>query len=135
MARLRLWDAATGRPRSERLPAAGPVMVVAFSPDGKTLVTGTRNGYLEIRDATTGAARGPAQRRRGRVRAITFSPDGALIASGGAVILDAPRASGGRSSVARCSYRKRRPAAPWAARCGTRRRSLRSRSVPTAGSS
>ena len=81
----RLWDAATGAPRTEPLPCAGPVLALAFSPDGLTLATGSLDGGGRLWEVPTGRRRGPDLRSGGRVKAIAFSPDGAIVATAGVV--------------------------------------------------
>ncbi len=88
----RLWDAATGLPRTDPLRTAGPVSAIALSPDGRTLATGGRHGELERWDVATGVRRGPASRQRGAIKAIAFSGDGAMVAAAGIVNLDDSRA-------------------------------------------
>ena len=57
--KLRLWEAATGQPRGEPIPAQrATVFSVAFSGDGKTLATGGRDGRLRLWETTTGQPRG-----------------------------------------------------------------------------
>jgi len=63
---------------------AGPVESVAFSPDGKTLATGTRNGTVQLWDAATGRLIGtPFIGGTGDVWSMAFSPDGNTLAIGG----------------------------------------------------
>ncbi len=61
----------------------GPVMAVAFSPDGSALAAGDASGCLTLWDAHTWAMR---YRRRGRqaVESVAFRADGALLAAAGA---------------------------------------------------
>jgi WD40 repeat protein len=99
---LRLWDAATHRQigspitvaaRERRLVSvpglkplaigSGPVYSVAFSPDGKTLATGSADGSVRLWDAATrrqigGPFIGPAN----AVNSVAFSPDGKTLATG-----------------------------------------------------
>ncbi|HSV65974.1 MAG TPA: caspase family protein [Mycobacteriales bacterium] len=58
------------------------VYAVAFSPDGKTLATGSGDGTLRLWDYTTGLPIGPPLTGHAdSVRAVTFSPDGKTLAS------------------------------------------------------
>jgi WD40 repeat protein len=50
----RLWDLATGEPRSPLLPHTDWVRCVAFSPDGHTLLTACRDGTAQLWEAETG---------------------------------------------------------------------------------
>jgi WD40 repeat protein len=84
----RLWEAATGPPRGrpfahERPPSIWPPTVVAFSPDGRTILTvshGTEQESRQMRavqlwDAATGKPRGELHWHRDEATAVAFSPD------------------------------------------------------------
>ena len=60
---------------------AGAVWSVAFSPDGKTLATGSANGTVHLWDVATGRQTG-ALRTTGAVYSVAFSPDGKTLATG-----------------------------------------------------
>jgi WD40 repeat protein/tetratricopeptide (TPR) repeat protein len=49
---------------------------VAFSPDGKTVVTGSADGTARLWDAATGATLGVALAHQGAISSVAFSPDG-----------------------------------------------------------
>jgi len=56
---------------------------VAFSPDGKLIVSGSTDKTVQIWDATTGTAVGdPLQGHESCVSSVAFSPDGKQIVSG-----------------------------------------------------
>jgi hypothetical protein len=55
---------------------------VAFSPDGKTILTGCRDGTVRLWDATTRQPIGPDLHQQGLVWAVAFSPDGKTILTG-----------------------------------------------------
>jgi WD40 repeat protein/serine/threonine protein kinase len=56
--------------------------VVAFSPDGKTLASGTADGTVKFWDVPTGQVRTFLRGFEGPVSAVAFSPDGKMLASG-----------------------------------------------------
>ena len=62
----------------------GSVAAVAFSPDGKTVLTGSQDHTAQLWDASTGEAIGPPLKHRGAVGAATFSPDGMVVLTGSA---------------------------------------------------
>ena len=53
------------------------VEVVAFSPDGKFVLTASRDGIARLWDGATGQPSGPAVQQAGPIMAAAFSPDGA----------------------------------------------------------
>jgi WD40 repeat protein len=52
------------------------VWTAAFSPDGKTILTGSFDKTARFWDATNGRPVGQPLPHRGPVKAMTFSPDG-----------------------------------------------------------
>lgn len=59
------------------------VNCVAFSPDGKHVVSGSDDMTIRIQDAITGAlVAPPLNLHNGYVLSVAFSPDGERIASG-----------------------------------------------------
>jgi WD40 repeat protein len=81
---LVLYDAATGQARP--LIAGAPTAIVhtTFSPDGKTLATGTSHGsHVKLFDVPSGKPRGTVRDPgSGWVHCVAFSPDGTLLAFG-----------------------------------------------------
>jgi WD40 repeat protein len=64
----------------------GPATSVAFSPDGKTLVSGSRSvqgktGEVKLWDAITGQFRATLKGNVGQVSTVAFSRNGKLLAA------------------------------------------------------
>jgi hypothetical protein len=76
---VRLWDAATWRPKGEPLSLPGEARALAFSPDGNILAVGGRDGFLKLVQPgePDRALEGPSA----NVDAIAFSPDGTALAA------------------------------------------------------
>jgi serine/threonine protein kinase len=80
-----LREVPTGRTLAT-LEHTAPVNAIAFSPDGKRLVTAAGDwrdelGYAQVWDAVTGAAVGRRLVHWGRVAHAAFSPDGKRVAT------------------------------------------------------
>ena len=59
------------------------VLSVAFSPDGKRIVSGSRDKTIQLWDAETGEMlQPPLEGHKDEVQAVAFSPDGKCIVSG-----------------------------------------------------
>ncbi|KAH6712682.1 putative WD-repeat protein [Leptodontidium sp. MPI-SDFR-AT-0119] len=59
-----------------------PVTSIAFSPDGKQVVSGSGDETMRLWDAATGAALQTLEGHTNWVRSVTFSPDGSQLVSG-----------------------------------------------------
>ena len=59
----------------------GGITAVAFSPDGKTIVTASWDLTVRLWDIATGEQLGPTIRHDGPVRGVSFSPDGRTLAT------------------------------------------------------
>jgi WD40 repeat protein/serine/threonine protein kinase/tetratricopeptide (TPR) repeat protein len=73
---IRLFDALTGRRLGQALRLPAMFTAVAFSPDGKLLLTGSNDQTARLWNAATGARLGEPLRHGSPVRAVAFSPDG-----------------------------------------------------------
>ncbi len=81
---MRLYDAATGRPRFPAAPGHTSAAVgVVFSPDGTTVASCGGDGNVILWDAATSKKRLMLAGRR-RAVDVAFSPDGKVLATGGA---------------------------------------------------
>jgi WD40 repeat protein/tetratricopeptide (TPR) repeat protein len=78
----RLWDATTGRSIGEPLEHRQAVEAVAFSPDGKFILTGSGDGTARLWDAATSRPIGEPMEHPDGVWAVAFSPDGRTILTG-----------------------------------------------------
>jgi eukaryotic-like serine/threonine-protein kinase len=79
---VRLWDVEAGKPIGPALPHSMSVDAIAFSPDGKTAVTGSGDGAAQLWDLATGKPIGRPLLHLGAVIAVAFSPDGNTVATG-----------------------------------------------------
>jgi WD40 repeat protein len=94
---IKLWDVATGRELRALNGHNGPVRSIAFSQDGRRLISGATNGEAKIWDVDSGRevnslggqganagsnmmAMTPLNQNE--VKAVAFSPDGFLVAIG-----------------------------------------------------
>jgi WD40 repeat protein/serine/threonine protein kinase len=80
-----VWDASDGRVHFqlaiERDSSAGPYQVVAFSPDGRHLVTGQLEGAVKVWDAETGQKVHDLASHDREIRGLVFSRDGRRLAT------------------------------------------------------
>jgi len=73
---VRVWDAATGAERHVLQGHSGPVYAIAFSPDGRLIVSGSDDGTVRVWDAATGAERYVLQAQGSAVLCLSFSSCG-----------------------------------------------------------
>src|SRR5262249_53875813 len=74
----------TGTSKSLEFPIRhrDPLRAVAFSSDGRILLTGSEDRTARLWDAATGKPRLPALEHDGAVHAVALSPDGRTILTG-----------------------------------------------------
>jgi WD40 repeat protein len=82
---VRVWDAATGEPAlgGPLEGHGGPVVSVAWSPDGTMIASGSMDETVRVWDAATGkpALGGPLEGHGCWVVSVAWSPDGTIIIS------------------------------------------------------
>jgi WD40 repeat protein/tRNA A-37 threonylcarbamoyl transferase component Bud32 len=87
----RLWRVATGEALTPVLAHPGPLKTVAFSPDGRRVLTGgffantpkSFRGVARLWDTATGAALSPPLEHDGPVWTVAFSRNGRVVLTGG----------------------------------------------------
>jgi hypothetical protein len=79
---LKVWDAATGKESFTLNGHKGRVWSVAWSPDGKRIVSGSFDGTLKVWDVATGLETLTLRGHTGFVFSVDWSPDGKRLVSG-----------------------------------------------------
>src|SRR5437870_3831976 len=59
------------------------VHAIAFSPDGRSLVSASDDGTVKLWETASGMVRLTMKGHEGRVHAVAIAPDGRMFASGG----------------------------------------------------
>ena len=78
---LRLFDLAT---KKEILAfGSGQVTALAFTPDGRTIVSAGAGGVISLWDRATGARKDCFGTGQWAIRSLVFSSDGRMLYSGG----------------------------------------------------
>ncbi len=78
---VNLWDVATGKPQATLDHAGELVRSLAFSPDGKTLATGTDRKTVRLWDVATRQKQTAFEAQAPAVYCLQFSPDGKKLAT------------------------------------------------------
>jgi RNA polymerase sigma factor (sigma-70 family) len=84
VATIRLWDVASGAMLKQLQGHTDGVLCLAYSPDGKSLASASKDGTVRVWDVDRGAERLNLTGHDGEVRWVTWSPDGKVLASTGA---------------------------------------------------
>lgn len=79
---VKLWDSDSGAERGVFRGHDAAVVTLAFSPDGRTLATGSLDGDIRLWDLRSGGCRKALKGHRGAISSIAYSPDGKTLASG-----------------------------------------------------
>jgi len=75
------WEGQAGMLRAI-LEHKALVIRIAFSPDGRTILTGSRDGTAQLWDVVTGQVIGPRLTHRDQVLKVAFAPDGKTVLTG-----------------------------------------------------
>ncbi|MHB1558308.1 MAG: WD40 repeat domain-containing serine/threonine protein kinase [Isosphaeraceae bacterium] len=79
----RIWDVASARATHELIGHDGPVLAVAFSPDGRIVATAGQDATIRLWNARTGEPRSVLRGHAERAACLAFHSDGYALASGG----------------------------------------------------
>jgi hypothetical protein len=77
-----VWDAETGQEIRTLEGHRGSVISVAFSPDGRRIVSGSQDTSLKVWDAGTGQEIHTLEGDKSMVSSVAYSPDGRRLVSG-----------------------------------------------------
>ncbi|MFI5454874.1 MAG: protein kinase [Isosphaerales bacterium] len=77
-----LWDAATWQPIGRPLVHQAQIRSVAFSPDGKTIVTVDMSNMARLWDAATTQPVGQPMTHQAEIVAVAFAPNGKTVLTG-----------------------------------------------------
>jgi len=81
---IKLWNLRTGELKSTLRGHSQAILSVAFSPDGRTLGSGSWDNTIKLWDVGTDELRSTLTGHSGFVNSVAFSPDGQTLASGSA---------------------------------------------------
>jgi WD40 repeat protein/serine/threonine protein kinase len=79
---VKVWDAATGQELRTLPRHTGHVLSVAFSSDGRRIVSGSRDGTVKVWDAATGEEQLSVRGHTEGISSVALSGDGKRIVSG-----------------------------------------------------
>jgi len=78
---IKLWNAETGEELTTLTGHKASGYSVRYSPDGKTLASGSNDGTVKLWNLETGEAITALTGHRGRVYSVSYNPDGHTLAS------------------------------------------------------
>ena len=79
---IKLWSVKTGKEIKTLVGHSCMVLSVAFSPDGKTVVSGSRDNNIKLWSVETGQEIKTLVGHSNYVTSVAFSPDGKTVVSG-----------------------------------------------------
>ncbi len=82
---VRVWDVASGRLAGELKGHTGIVMCLAFSPDARTLASGSLDKTVKLWDIASRQERMTYRGHTSPIFSVAFRPDGAVVASSHAI--------------------------------------------------
>jgi WD40 repeat protein len=80
---IKLWDVGAARELGEFIGHTNKVFCAAFSPDSKTLATGSADETIRLWNATNREQRAVLTGHKDAIWSVAFSPDGTMLASAG----------------------------------------------------
>jgi WD40 repeat protein len=80
--RVKLWDVGTGKELAALKGHTKMTSAVVFSPDGKTLATGSEDRTIKLWDVATGDELATLKGHAGKVTSLAFSADSRMLVSG-----------------------------------------------------
>ncbi len=79
---IKLWEVATVKLQASLKGYKADIRSVIFSPDGKTLASGSEDGTIKLWDVAKAKELASYKGHAAAVRSLAFSPDGKALASG-----------------------------------------------------